>query len=293
MNIVIKICTPTRQETSWGDTCFAESLAKAFGKLGHSAEVRFYTEWNDNDRAFDVCVVITGMFQYRPRPYHKNFVWCISHPEKRTPDELNAFDHVFIASEPFCETVRKDLRAEVEYLTQAYDPDIFHPVEQKIEHDILFVGNNYYTNLRYRKIIEDILQTSFAKRFKVIGDGWKDVLPKDQILDEFVAYHQLPEVYSSARINLNDHHGTMLKYGFINNRTYDLAALGCFQISDAVQGLDKIAVPTYRTVEELERLLTEYLEDDAGRERSAKIIHLLCKDYTFEARAKRVLEVIG
>ncbi len=291
MNIVIKICTPTRQEVGWGDTCFAESLAKEFRKLGHRAEVRFYTEWYSDDRAFDTCLVITGLFQYKPRRYHRNLIWCISHPEIRTPDELSAFDHVFIASEPFAATVKKDLKVPVDFLPQASDPDLFHPIERKIEHDILFIGNNYYDNFRYRKIIEDILQTSFANRFKVIGDGWKGVLPVDRILANFVPYSDLPKVYGSARINLNDHHATMLKYGFINNRTYDLAALGCLQISDAVQGLEKIGVPFYRTVSELDQLLTDYLEDHAHAARAAKISQMLCNDYTFRNRAQQIIEV--
>ncbi len=293
MNIVIKICTPTRQEIGWGDTCFAESLAKEFEKLGHHADVRFYTEWYDDDHQFDTCLVITGLFQYTPRPYHRNLVWCISHPEKRTPDELSAYDHVFIASEPFTDTVRRDLRVPVDFLPQAYDPQLFHPIDRRIEHDILFIGNNYYDNFRYRKIIQDILQTKFSRRFKVIGDGWKGVLPDDQILCEFAPYHDLPKIYGSARINLNDHHAMMLKYGFINNRTYDLAALGCFQISDAVEGLDKIGVPCYHNAQELDQLLSLYLEDDALLERTAKITHHLCKDYTFEIRGKRMLEIIG
>ncbi len=290
MNIVIKICSPTREEIGWGDTCFADSLAAAFKKLGHRAEVRCYDRWNDDDNAFDTCIFITGLLQYQPRPYHQNLLWCISHPEIRTPRELSAFDRVFIASEAFADTVRKDILVPVHVLQQAYDPTYIYPRERRIEHEILFVGNNYYHHFKYRKIIEDILQTCFAKRFKVIGSGWDDVLPKNQVIAGFVSSDRLPEVYGSAKINLNDHHAAMLKYGFINNRTYDLAALGCLQISDAIAGLDKLGVPVYHTPEELENLLYVFLNDSFHAGRTAKISQMLCKEATFEKRALEILE---
>ncbi|MEA1972769.1 MAG: hypothetical protein U9N34_05690, partial [Candidatus Cloacimonadota bacterium] len=97
--IIINICTPNNEE-KWGDNAFAENLAFALRKLKYKIEIRCLNQWYKDDN-FDISITITGKNKYKPNLNKFNIIWNISHPEVRTPQELNVFDLVLIASEKF------------------------------------------------------------------------------------------------------------------------------------------------------------------------------------------------
>ena len=290
MKIAIKICSPT-PEHGGGDGPLARRLAHALELRGHACRIDTRQDWYRCGDNADAVIAIMGLAGYRPRPGQRSVLWVISHPELRTPVELESYDAVCIASAPFCETVRRDVRVPCHTLPQCTDPDLFALQGVEPDIDILFVGNNYYTHQRYRKVVGDLLAGGGDFDFRVVGEGWRGVVDDHRILAERVDYEQLPALYSRARINLNDHHEMMRRHGFINNRAYDLAALGCFQISDRVAGLDKLGIVSYSTPDELRRLCQRYLADASERRRNAEIVRRLCVGETFGQRAE-VLEKI-
>lgn len=284
----IHICTPKPESLGWGDTDYAESFARALRRRGHTCRIRFWTQWEEPLRDVDVALVMTGLKQYRiVDGDHLNLVWVISHPELRSPAELIDYDAAFIASEIFSQTVAADLPLPVFHLPQGTDPERFNPAANPgiQDMDILFVGNNYYDNFNHRKIIKDLLDTGQSYDYYVVGNRWERGVPENRILSRFVPYDEVPALYSRARINLNDHHELMRRYGFVNNRTYDLAALKAMQISDPVPGIDRLGVITYADPDDLREKLDHYLSDEADRKRNAEIVHRLCKSYTFDTLA--------
>ena len=55
---------------------------------------------------------------------------------------------------------------------------------------------------------------------KIWGAGWKAMLGPDKTMvqDVFIENSQIPALYRSARVTLNDHWKDMLDYQFVNNR---------------------------------------------------------------------------
>ncbi|MEJ2684347.1 MAG: glycosyltransferase [Candidatus Sulfobium sp.] len=105
-------------------------------------------------------------------------------------------------------------------------------------------------------------------RVKIWGWGWKGLIPDEWYGGEYYEHRKLGDLYSSARIVLNDHHKDMKREGFINPRILDVLAGGGFVLSDRVEGMDEIflcSVPSYETREELRRLIEMYMTADAER----------------------------
>ena len=292
MKIAIKICTPDRNCKNGGDGPFAERLVDNFEKLGHEAVINYRNEWYDKNSLYDIVIFLGGLIQYIPDRRNFNIMWNISHPEVRTPAELICYKMVFIASEPFCEIVGKDISVPCYPLLQASDEKLFFPRVSEKKYDLLFVGNNYYEKLKFRKIIEDLMQTSYAGKCRFVGTGWRGLVSDRLIIADQIEYKDLPELYSSARIVLNDHHGLMKQHGFINNRAYDLALLKVFQISDDVKGLRNKGIVTYNGHSELEKKISFYLNHEEARKRNTEHVYENLRENTFLERCRTIIRTI-
>jgi GT2 family glycosyltransferase/ubiquinone/menaquinone biosynthesis C-methylase UbiE len=293
LRFAIKTCTPSKQNCGWGDTYFAKSLARALTNFGHTCEVHFRNEWDQLDHHIDIVIHIKGLFRYTPKPYNFNILWIINHPELHTFEEISQFDVVFCASKIYLEKLRNAINIPCIYLPQVTDDEVFNPSKNNLPKDIdlLFVGNRYYTDKR-RKIIQDVLDTGKKYDLHVVGQGWHGFLDKEYYKAEFVQWHKLPELYSRAKIVLNDHPETMSQFGFVNNRTFDLAALKAFQISNYVKGIEDFGIVTYRTPEDLRQKLDYFLQNESERKEFADLSNQICQDHTFSNAARTILDVI-
>jgi len=291
--IAVRICTPSRQSPGWGDTSFGQELATAFARIGHNAEVLFKNEWDYGEH--DISIHLRGVYRHYPRSGGKNILWIISHPELITKDELDSYDLVFCASSYFLRQIELITSTPCYFLPQAAHHGFVMKKRQPsaTQLDLLFVGNNYaYKENRRRQIVQDVLDAGQGASLRVIGRDWKGYLPAAMLLDEFVPQEILPRFYSMARINLNDHHPAMARDGFINNRTYDIGALGLFQISNAVPGIDDLGVVTYTNAKDLRHKIDYYINNENLRKEIAAYSRENCIKETFEARVKKIIDII-
>lgn len=294
MRIAIKSCTPSHKDYLWGDTWFAMGLAKALCRLGHSCVVHCREQWDLPDLDIDAAIHIKGLYPYTPKPHCLNLIWLISHPELHTPAELNRFDAVFCASRRYLNHIRPNVKSPCLYLPQAADNEIYKPLENPPAKDIdvLFVGANYYRDKR-RRIIEDILTTGKQYDLWIVGQRWKAYVDEKYVKADYVYPQDLPALYARAKIVLNDHNDTMHDWGFVNDRTYNLAALKAFQISDEVEGLEELGVVTYRTPDDLRERLDHYLANSAERQWRADITHQRCSLNTFARAAEQLQDAVA
>lgn len=292
--IAVKFCTPSQKLRNWGDTWFARGLQRAFIQAGHDCVMHSREEWDQPDEDIDVAIHLKGLNAYNPKPHCFNVIWIISHPELHTADELNRFDAVFCGSKKYLEYIKPQLKVPCWYLPQAADRTVFAPIEKAAEQDIdlLFVGSNYYQN-KNRRIIADVLATGRDYNLWVIGPYWKGYIDDKYVKDEYVLPEKLAELYARTKIVLNDHHDTMKQWGFVNDRTYSLAASNVFQISDAVEGLDELGVVTYQTSEDLREKIDFYLANESERMQAAAAVHERCRAFSFSQAAERMLQGIG
>ncbi len=257
-NIALKVGVFDRKTKGWGDIFFAECFAKELVRKGHTCAIHCLNEWGRDDKDVDIVIHIKGLSYYYPKPWNINIMWMINHPELHTDEELERYDAICVASENYAHVLRQRIAKPVFTLLQATDIDHFSPKQSEnlsiIEkeqlkkfddsYDVVFVGNNYGTGREdIRQIVAGLLPKKGKKlpfELAVWGAGWENILPDGCHKGNYVPWNVLPHLYGRAKIVLNDHHTDMAQYGFINNRTFDVAACAVPQVCDVVQGLDDV-----------------------------------------------------
>jgi glycosyltransferase involved in cell wall biosynthesis len=293
--IAIKLPIPKWNETHrWGDYHFGTALKREFERNGCEVIIQILSEWyNGEDNDCDVVIVLRGLTKYNPKEQHFNIMWNISHPDMVTLDEYNHYDHVFIASEFWADTIRKKVNVPVDTLLQCTDPELFyHEYNSDYDHELLFVGLYRPGN---RKIIEDIIPTD--KDLAIYGPCWQySTLDKRYWINNYIPNNELRKAYSSCKILLNDHWKDMKEKGFISNRLFDGFASGAFIISDNVKGASDIfgdLLVTYKSPDELKNLVDKYLENDDERIKKAQQgMRLIDKHHTYQNRVQDMLKII-
>jgi GT2 family glycosyltransferase/spore maturation protein CgeB/SAM-dependent methyltransferase len=292
--VALKIGPPSWDVAeAWGDTHFARHFATALGGLGFSTALHVLPEWDRPDKQdFDVVIHVRGLTPYVPKPAHMNVLWIISHPDDVSPEECERYDLVLVASPAHAGELRTKVSVPVHVLLQATDIARFHPDVHPgdTSHDLLFVGNSRgHDRHGVRWAVEAGLPLT------VYGGDWEGRL-NPSVVRGRVPNDDLPALYRSASILLNDHWEDMRQKGFVSNRVFDALACGTFVISDDVAGLEDLfdgAVPTYANQEELKELVARYLHDEEGRhelsERGAAIVRT---QHSFQVRAHQFVDLI-
>lgn len=292
--VALKIAAPSKEVAPhWGDTHLANGMAAALREHGFRTRVDLLPDWDLPKRQeVDVVIHIRGRKTYVPKPAHINVMWLISHPDEVTPSECDGYDLVLVASRDFAEHLAPLTSAPVHFMPQATDGRRFvrgsHPKQR--DTDVLFVGN---TRGRERPVVEWALQQSLP--LTVYGRGWEG-LPDAVFAGDYVPNEELPSLYRSAGVVLNDHWPDMRERGFVSNRIFDVLGSGGVVVSDPVRGLEDLfgdLVPTYRTPTELAELVETLLKDPTLRQKIAdRGAQLVKEEHTFDRRAERIVDIL-
>ncbi|MCP4965858.1 MAG: glycosyltransferase [bacterium] len=271
---------------TWGDTHFATHFARALGRIGFATDVHVLSEWDAPDKQdFDIVVHLRGLAPYVPKPGHFNILWIISHPRDVSVEECNRYDLVLVASAAFADELRAQLSVPVEVMLQATDTNLFKPDTTLVKNsgNVVFVGNS---RGQHRNAVKWALEQNIP--LEIYGGDWDQIIGAGYAKDP-VPNDQLPGLYQSAAILVNDHWEDMAEKGFVSNRVFDALACGAFVISDWVAGMDDLfgeAVPMYKNAEELKELTELYAHDPEGRtELRTKGANTVRANHSFEARA--------
>ncbi|MDA7436745.1 glycosyltransferase [Synechococcus sp. AH-601-B19] len=269
-------------------------MAKSFKKLGvencfiDNLDSWYSTPPND----YDVVIVLRGLSEYRPYASHVNILWIISHLERVLLDEMKKYDQIYCASKKYSNQLNSQHSLGVMTLLQATDPDLFFRKSfSKSSHTLLFVG---ISRKIYRKSVKYLVDNGFDD-VKVIGREWEDFIDSSYISQQNIPNSELSLEYQSARFVFNDHWDSMMDFGFISNRIFDVVACGGKLITDYVEGIDEIvpnnAVFAYRQLSEI----SEYLSSPErwpSNEDIKEASSVVSTQHTFLARAETLLTFI-
>lgn len=192
------------------------------------------------------------------------------------------------------------------YWQHAIDPARHHPGPANSEqpaHDVVFVGTGWQERIA---LLEAIDWTGID--FGLYGT-W-ELMRDDSPLRQYVRGGVTPndvtaQLYRNAKIGLNlfrtsdyyvpDSNHVAATAESVNPRCYELAATGCFFVTDYRAEVGEVfgtAVPTFRTAAELQALIRHYLVHDAERQAAAAQLPGLVAEHTFDRRAEEVLAVL-
>lgn len=290
--IVLRTGAPNAKEArSWGDTYFAESMAAELHARGHETLIQTLDQWTDRrGRGHDISLHLRGRSRVPPSEGQLNALWVISHPEEVGPDEVAEADVVFAASPRLAQALSTPERP-VHVLLQATDARRFRPRtrEARFGHDLVFVGNSRFVE---RHMIRDALAAGLP--LTIYGANWERYVPAEVIADRFVSNEELPVVYGSAKVVLNDHWPGMRTWGLVSNRVFDVLSCGGCLVSDDVPGLADLfgdAVAVAEGPDALRAVVERLLADPDERARMGSSGRdLVTASHTFAHRADAFLE---
>ena len=276
----------------WGDWHFAQSLASALRRLGQTVHVdRREARVGGHRELDDVVLVLRGLDLVVPRPAQLSILWIISHPELITKREVETFDAVFAASARWASDVNASWGTRVEPLLQCTDSRVFtpHVGQPDSGHELLFVGNS-------RKVLRPAVGLSVEAGLEpaVFGGGWEGLIDDRFIHGEYVDNAQLPALYRSAGVVLNDHWDDMRVDGFISNRVFDVLASAGRLMTDEVAGLRDLfdgQVRTFASRWDLAAQLGgDWRSSYPGDEDRLRLAELVRSEHSFDSRARRLLD---
>lgn len=243
----------------------------------------------------------------------KTAVWFTEDPYymDQTSQLAQFYDFVFTIDSAAVEYYQKNGHTQVYQLPLATQPDIFkrEEVSDRYKSDICFVGYPYPERIQY---IQLLLQKTPYKIF-LIGKWKRFIYPHIRnanltIHEGWVEPSIAANYYNGAKIVLNSHRPYNLKQNqnrigiegkTINNRTFDVAACGAFQLVDFKEDLPKFFIEneemvTYRNNEELVNKMIYYMENEIERKRiAANARNRVLKEHTFEQRLNQLLDIIS
>lgn len=210
-----------------------------------------------------------------------------------------------IQKEPFLEELARIGQKHAFYLPLAALPEFHRHVEltdrERHEYgsDISFLGAGYPNRrLLFRPLA--------GKNFRIWGSDWdgeKFLAGNIQRGGARIGEDEAVRIYNAAKINLNPHssiHAEKLVSGgdFVNPRTYELAAMGAFQLVDARSLLpeqfaaDEVA--TFATPEEFYAKIAYFLAHPEERQEYAqKARKRVLAEHTYELRMRALLDYMA
>ena len=191
----------------------------------------------------------------------------------------------------------------IDYITLPFasNKDIFRPLNIKDKiYDVMFAGSALSGAGRY-KYTDKLIQRAKEKKWKIllVGPGWE----KYGFPLQLIAHGELLNlVYNSSKICVNisnDEQKLGENKGLdLNNRVFDLAMAGCFQISNAPEVIRK-----YFSEKEIFAIddpdswinaIDKYLQDEKIREEMSKNARIKALDiHTWDNRSKKLIEKIN
>ena len=207
-----------------------------------------------------------------------------------------------IQKEPFITELNKIGQNNVLYLPLAAQPGIHEKInlseKDTMEYgsEIGFLGAGYPNRRLAFRPLEN-------KDFKIWGSDWdnEEILKNNiQRNGERISEQESVRIYNATKININLHssiHTDKLVSGgdFVNPRTFELAAIGAFQLVDERQLLgelfEKDEVATFNSIHDLYSKIDYFLQHEDERQKYiAKSRKRILQDHTYQKRMEKLLE---
>ena len=209
------------------------------------------------------------------------------------------FDYFFtIQKDPFWERLQEMGCNNYHYLPAAFDTD-FEYSAQKGEPSIpvSFVGAPYPNRLHFFEKLN-------RGDFEIYGDGWnRYYIPSVVVGNRRVTEVEAQDIYRRSLININLHSSTLEdgfgRGDFINPRTFELAGLGVFQLTDMRKLLPLHFNPAGEIValgnwEDMQKAIDYFLDNEEERQMYAKKAQeRVLKEHTYIHRAQEILNIIS
>ncbi len=289
--------TESGKNASAGDYFTALELGEALKKFGW--EISFLPRngkgyWYKVDADVDVLVSMLDIFDPRRIRSSNNALIKIAWPRNwfdrwvSNPGFKN-YNIIYAPSKLALEYInersnKKPILFPIATNTSRFNDDI--PPKEEYLCDYCFTGS-YWNNPR--DIMEMLEPEKIPYEFKLFGKNWEKIDKFKKYYQGFINYSNMPKVYASTKIVIDDANKATIKYGAVNSRVFDALACGTLVLTNGKKGAEDTfngKLPVFNTKMELNHLIEYYLSNNA--ERTAKIEELknfVLLNHTYNNRA--------
>jgi hypothetical protein len=129
-----------------------------------------------------------------------------------------------------------------------------------------------------------------------LGFGTFEDIPRTSYRG-FRTYFELPTVYRSAKININQHNSPEA-YGYLNQRDTAITGSGGFMLTDYVAGMEEVFeigedIDTWKTLDEMHEKAEWWLAHDAKRQAAGRRAQSrILQEYGNRAYARKLLDFV-
>lgn len=192
---------------------------------------------------------------------------------------LRHADKVFCYEQTDIDYLKKEQHIDAQFLPQAADTTLYHPLQAEKDLDIVFAGDLWQSEKR-RKLIQAVVKHYSDKKIRVWGIykpwykhplQWLTRERRDIYTNCNASAEQLNLDYNRAKIVLNIHHEQQ-KDG-ANPKVFEICASGAYQICDANPYIEQLfpngEIGLYHTEQELFALIDYALSHDMSAQAHA------------------------
>lgn len=199
------------------------------------------------------------------------------------------------------------------YLPLAANQDMFKPSQKEdtYKYDLSFIGTAFENRITF---VDSISEYLAEKNTKIVGFGWEKLKNYERLKDKIqllplAKYEDALQYYVATKININLHrspndkelncNAANIQAYSVNNRTFEINAVGSFQLTDIRPDVAKHYIPgveieTFNSAREFIQKAEYYLEHVQERKRIAKNgLDRTLKNHTYDRRVLQLLNYIN
>jgi len=206
------------------------------------------------------------------------------------------YDIIFASSETACRYIKTETCLNPILLPIGTNPNRFKDdsrLNKEYICDYCFTGS--YWNVP-REIIEMLDPDSLPYIFKLYGKNWEKIGKMQKYHHGFINYGDLPDVYKSTKIVIDDANSATKNYGAVNSRVYDAIVSGNLVLTNGELGSKETfegKLPVFKSKKELNSLIKYYLtNEDARIEKVNELQRFILENHTYKNRANTLKNIL-
>ncbi|RWR05827.1 glycosyltransferase family protein [Paenirhodobacter populi] len=211
--------------------------------------------------------------------------------------EMNQFDAIWASSQMAADafTTKFSRPIEVVRIASATDRMQGGIETQELASDVCFTGSYFGSPRQISKALDPIAIEPW--KVAIFGHGWEAFAPFAPYLRGPKGYSEMPDIYASTKIVIDDANITTLEWGSVNSRVFDALAAGALVITNSRtasdDGFDGL-LPVYTDRDDLTAKIRYFLQNP--KERNALVAQLQAlvrEEHSYAVRADQVSVALG
>ena len=291
-----------------GDYFTALGLSDQLNDMGY--ETKFYAmrsantdiDWYNIDEDIDVVISLLDRYDLNKIECENKLLikvaWVRNWIERWVEqDYFEDFDIILASSKKAIEYIKENTGFMPTLFPIASDTTMFSTQNNKEKDEYLcdycFTGSYWDAE---RQIMECLSPDDINYKFNLYGANWDKIPGLAKYHKGFINYNELPSIYASTKLVIDDANHVTIEYGSVNSRVFDSIASGRLIITNCSIGNHELfdgKLPEYHSKEELTQQINYYLDNpDKREEKIRQLQEIVTKKHTYKIRAESFIELL-